>query len=174
MLRLRPFKDSDATHLPAWIVNERDFYYWSAGKFTYPLTAEQVLTYVKKIAADEGAWPLTVLDGRGQPVGHILLRRADYIDNSIHLGFVLLAPEQRGTGQGRALVRLVQSYVQYILGMRRLTLGVFANNLAAQHCYKREGFRNCSGTASIFMRHQLEFLGEQWEIVEMEWLADEK
>lgn len=131
MLRLRPFKNSDAAYLPAWIVDEREFYFWSAGKFTYPLTAEQVLDYAEKIAADEAAWPLTVLDGEGRPVGHILLRRADYVNNSIHLGFVLLAPAMRGNGRGRDLVRLVQRYVQDILGMRRLTLGVFNNNLSA-------------------------------------------
>lgn len=174
MFRLRPFKNSDAAYLPLWIVDEREFYFWSAGKFTYPLTAAQIITYAETMAAEQTAWPMTVLAANGEPAGHILLRRADYLHQSIHLGFVLLAPQYRGNGRGQALLQLVKQYVRDVLGMRCLTLGVFTDNLQAVQCYKKEAFTMINGTTAIFPLHSLEFLGEQWEISEMEWLADGK
>lgn len=58
--------------------------------------------------------------------------------------------------------------------MQRLTLGVFTNNLQAVNCYKREGFKAVDGVKVIFPLYNVEFLGEQWEIIEMEWLAGER
>lgn len=72
------------------------------------------------------------------------------------------------------MLRLVKKCVQDILGMQRLTLGVFTNNLQAVNCYQSEGFRAVEGDKMIFSLHDMEFLGEQWKIVEMEWLADER
>ena len=98
MFKLRPFKNSDAACMPSWIIDEREFYFWSAGKFTYPLTADQIIAYAEVMADEQTAWPMTVLAENGSPAGHILLRRADYLQRSIHLGFVLLAPQYRGNG----------------------------------------------------------------------------
>lgn len=89
MFKLRPFKKSDAACMPSWIIDEREFYFWSAGKFTYPLTADQIIAYAEVMADEQTAWPMTVLAENGSPAGHILLRRADYLQRSIHLGFVL-------------------------------------------------------------------------------------
>ena len=174
MFKLRPFKNSDAACMPSWIIDEREFYFWSAGKFTYPLTADQIIAYAEVMADEQTAWPMTVLAENGSPAGHILLRRADYLQRSIHLGFVLLAPQYRGNGCGQALLRLIKKYVQEILGMQRLTLGVFTNNLQAVNCYKRGGFKAVDGLKVIFPLYNVEFLGEQWEIIEMEWLTGER
>lgn len=50
MFKLRPFKNSDAACMPSWIIDEREFYFWSAGKFTYPLTADQIIAYAEVMA----------------------------------------------------------------------------------------------------------------------------
>ena len=52
MFKLRPFKNSDAACMPSWIIDEREFYFWSAGKFTYPLTADQIIAYAEVMVAD--------------------------------------------------------------------------------------------------------------------------
>ena len=84
MFKLRPFKNSDAACMPSWIIDEREFYFWSAGKFTYPLTADQIIAYAEVMADEQTAWPMTVLAENGSPAGHILLRRADYLQRSMH------------------------------------------------------------------------------------------
>lgn len=61
MFKLRPFKNSDAACMPSWIIDEREFYFWSAGKFTYPLTADQIIAYAEVMADEQTAWPMTVL-----------------------------------------------------------------------------------------------------------------
>lgn len=42
MLRLRPFKMRDAAYLVNWLKDERSFKMWSADKFDYPLSVEQL------------------------------------------------------------------------------------------------------------------------------------
>ena len=61
MFKLRPFKNSDAACMPSWIIDEREFYFWSAGKFTYPLTADQIIAYAEVMADEQTAWPMTGL-----------------------------------------------------------------------------------------------------------------
>ena len=42
MLRLRPYRESDAKTIISWIKDEREFYRWSAGRLgDYPVTAEK-------------------------------------------------------------------------------------------------------------------------------------
>lgn len=65
MFKLRPFKNSDAACMPSWIIDEREFYFWSAGKFTYPLTADQIIAYAEVMADEQTAWPMTVLAENG-------------------------------------------------------------------------------------------------------------
>ena len=46
MLRLRPYKSSDAKYIVKWIDNEEDFVKWCANLITYPLTEESMKAMV--------------------------------------------------------------------------------------------------------------------------------
>lgn len=140
MIRIRPFKISDADYLINWVGDRRKFTMWSADKFKYPLTKEQIEEYMNKYEQDEHGWIFTALDKAGKPVGHFLMRMADYQNESVHLGFIIVDSEIRGKGYGREMVSLAVKYAFVILKVRRVTLGVFANNPAAHNCYKSVGF----------------------------------
>ncbi|NLJ30714.1 MAG: GNAT family N-acetyltransferase [Clostridiales bacterium] len=141
MIRLRPYKASDAGYLLNWVDGERCFAMWCAGKFTYPLTAEQLEKYRKTYEQDEHSWIFSALDENGTPVGHFFLRGADYQKQSVHLGFIVVDPRRRGQGCGKEMVTLAVKYAFEILKMNRVTLKVFENNPAAHACYLASGFR---------------------------------
>ena len=61
-----------------------------ADKFKYPLTKEQMDQYYQNYESDDNAWIMTALNRGGKPVGHILMRMADYKNESIHFGFIIV------------------------------------------------------------------------------------
>jgi RimJ/RimL family protein N-acetyltransferase len=140
MIRLRPYKLSDIEYLIKWMGDEYAFAQWCANKFAYPLTKEQLFSYYNIYENDENAWIMTALNNEGIPVGHILMRMADYQKESIHFGFIITDPQIRRKGLGKEMVSLAVKYAFEILKVKRITLGVFDNNPAAHNCYKAVGF----------------------------------
>lgn len=150
MIRLRPFKLSDTEYLLKWIGNEYAFAQWCANKFEYPLTQEQLLLYYQKYEKDLNAWIMTALNKDGMPVGHILMRMADYQKESIHFGFIIVDSNMRGKGYGKEMVSLAVRYAFEILMVKHVTLGVFDNNPAAHNCYKAVGFIDVKYHEEVF------------------------
>lgn len=162
MLRLRPFKSMDAKYLLSWMQDRRAFAMWSADKFQYPLTQAQLNNYSQKYEQDEFAWLMTALDEQGTPVGHFLMRLADYDSNSVHMGFVIIDPKQRGKGRGRQMLELAIKYAFEMLNMKKITLGVFDCNPAAHYCYKNAGFIDERFDPDAFT-----FQNEPWGLYDM-------
>lgn len=162
MLRLRPYKLSDGKYLLNWIDDEVTFNKWCADKFTYPLTQEQLEEYYHKYEKDDNGFMMTALDKDGIPIGHFLMRLADYEDNSIHMGFVIIDKEKRGQGYGTEMMSLAVKYAFEILKIKRVTLGVFDNNEIAHNCYKSAGFIDEKYCKDVF-----KYKDENWGIYEM-------
>ncbi|PHV70015.1 GNAT family N-acetyltransferase [Sporanaerobium hydrogeniformans] len=162
MLRLRPFKMSDATYLANWIQDERSFNMWSANKLKYPLSEEQIKGYKEMYEIDEFGWIFTALNEKGTPVGHFLMRMADYKKESVHFGFIIVDPSLRGKGYGVEMVSLGVHYAFEILKVRRVTLGVFDTNPAAEACYKKVGFVTETYNKGVF-----NYKDEKWGIFNM-------
>ena len=94
----------------------------------------------------EGRWPgssvLVAEDGRGQRVGFIhLCDEQDYYGGPCgHVGDVVVAPEARGQGVGKALLAAGEQWARG-RGYRLLTLNVFLGNEKARALYEDLGFR---------------------------------
>ena len=163
MIRLRPYKKSDSKIICGWLADELTFMKWCAGMYKYPLTEEQLNERFETISATEDAWSMTALDDNGKVCGHFIFRIADYEAGSIRMGFVILAPEMRGRGFGKELMSQALKYACEIVGMKKVTLGVFACNPGAFGCYKSAGFTETSVEKDSF-----EFNGEKWDCIELE------
>lgn len=166
MMRLRPYKPSDAKNLLSWWkeVPEEIFVMWSNGKFEYPLTMKQLEAYFQTWCVDEErGWLMTALDETGNPVGHFIMRLADYEAESIRFGFIIVDPNARGKGYGKEMIRLALKYAFEVLGMKRATLGVFENNPSAKACYEAVGF-----TAKEYVADYLIYKGTIHAAYEME------
>ncbi|HEY2396799.1 MAG TPA: GNAT family N-acetyltransferase [Rudaea sp.] len=77
----------------------------------------------------------------GQPIGflHVGEREDFYRGPCAHVGDVVVLPEARGQGAGRALLEAARRWaVEH--GYSCMTLSVFAENLAARHLYETLGF----------------------------------
>lgn len=143
MIRLRPYKPSDANSVLSWWkgVDEETFVKWSCGKFSYPLTFEQMDSYFHHWCLEEEyGWLMTALDENGNPVGHFIMRLVDFEKNSVRLGFIVVDPNARGKGYGRKMIEKALQYAFGVLGMKFASLGVFENNPQAKACYEAAGF----------------------------------
>lgn len=162
MLRLRPYKSSDGKYILKWFSNEEMFTKWSANKFLYPLTEQQLIDYEKKYSDDEFSWIMVAVDSTGRPVGHLLMRKADYINNSIHLGFIIVDSAQRGKGYGKEMLSLALKYAFEIINVSRVTLCVFENNKGAHQCYKSVGFVD-----EDYLEDTFKYKDEVWPMYKM-------
>lgn len=143
MIRLRPYKPSDAWNVLRWWegTDEETFIKWSCGKFEYPLTIEQMDVYFSRwCLREEHGWLMTALDEKGTPIGHFIMRLVDFEENSVRLGFIVVDPAARGKGYGKKMIEKALQYAFEVLGMKRVTLGVFENNPQAKTCYEAVGF----------------------------------
>lgn len=163
MLRLRPYKPCDGNKIASWITDERTFAMWSAYHYDYPLTGEQITKRMNDSNHNTCEWMMTALDQDGEPVGYFLLRNADYRNNTIRIGFIVVDSSKRGKGYGLQMLELAKKYCFEVLGMNCISLGVFEPNKHARKCYEKAGFRECCKWEADF-----EFQGEHWGGIDME------
>ncbi len=154
MLRLRPYKKDDADTIISWSRDERAFYKWSAGVMgAYPITAKE-FAFVDSIMA------FTVCD-EDKAIGFFTFRNPGGRIDELRIGFVILDPEQRGSGKGKEMMKLALKYAFEIYGATKVTLGVFENNEPAYFCYRSAGFTELPETDTY------QVLGEEWKCIEM-------
>ncbi|MCM1568325.1 MAG: GNAT family N-acetyltransferase [Roseburia sp.] len=140
MLRLRPYSDSDAKYILAWIKDEAGFRMWSADRYAnYPISAEDMNRFYAECGKHGAFWGMTAFDETGI-VGHLTMRFVDEEQLTLRFGFIIVDNAKRGRGYGKEMLLLALRYAFYILKAERVTLGVFENNLSACWCYKAAGF----------------------------------
>lgn len=162
MIRLRPFKRQDVKKILPWLSDERVMAMWSAGVFSYPLTEKQLLARMEEAELAEDEWVMAALDEQGEVVGHFYMRKADYKKNSLHMGLIVVDHTRRGQGIGRKMVEKAVEYAFTILGVQRVTLGVFSCNPIAHACYEKAGFRD-----EFLEEKAFQFHGESWDYCHM-------
>ena len=150
MLRLRPYKVCDAPAIVSWIGDETAFRQWSADRFsTYPLTAEDLNRHYDALAYADDFYEMTAFDETGV-VGHLIMRFTNPEKTVLRFGFVIVDAKKRGSGYGKEMLRLAIRYAFDILRAEKITLGVFANNAPAYHCYRAAGFRELPGETAVY------------------------
>lgn len=78
-----------------------------------------------------------LVDARGTLLG---FGQYSAFQECCHLSHLVIAPERRGQGLGRALIQLLAAEGTAALGLDRLSLFVLRDNLAALRLYLRLGF----------------------------------
>ncbi|MBE5942166.1 MAG: GNAT family N-acetyltransferase [Lachnospiraceae bacterium] len=135
MIRIRPYKSTDANTILSWCQDERAFYQWTAGVMgEFPITDNE-FSFV------ENLMPFTAFDENGV-LGFFTYRNPNDNMDELRMGFVIVDPNERGKGYGKAMLRLGLQYAFEIYGAKKVSLGVFENNASAYHCYKAVGFED--------------------------------
>lgn len=89
----------------------------------YPITKNE-FSFV------ESLMPFTAFDEL-EMIGFFTLRNPNESLDELRFGFVIVNPDKRGTGCGKAMIQLGLKFVFEIYGAKRASLGVFENNLNA-------------------------------------------
>ncbi len=156
MIRIRPYKASDADTVLSWCQEEKSFYQWTAGILgNYPITP-------KEFSFVESLMPFTAFDETGI-VGFFTLRNPDESLDELRFGFVIVNSHKRGKGHGKAMLQLGLKFAFEIYGAKKVSLGVFENNLPAYYCYKSIGFRD----AVLDTTEKYRILDEEWKCKEL-------
>ena len=160
---LRPMKDCDIPIIVRWLTDETMLHKWCANEFCeFPLTAETMRAYYAARRERDDYFEFCAFDESGL-VGHFILEFLDKAKTNLWLGFVILAPEQRGKGRGKELVSLAVRYAFTLAGAKKMTLAVFRNNPAALRVYETLGFREVPAPEP-----PLTVMGSVWDAAFME------
>jgi RimJ/RimL family protein N-acetyltransferase len=126
---------ADCATLAGWLTDPF-LLLMTAPDWQHPLTVEAVeRAYIQAPGSVE---PLkAVSDGR--MVGHLGFHRPR--PDAGHLIHVVVDPALKGQGYGSAMVEAVNRRSFGEEGLRRLTLHVYTENVAAIACYLKSGFR---------------------------------
>ena len=163
-MELRKYQNEDSAIICGWIKDEKSLYQWSAGVIgKFPLAANDLDEHYAPMINCDKFIPLSALDEEGNLVGHLRIRYPDENNADIvRFGFVIVDPVLRGRGNGKRMMQLAIDYAKNVLHASKITLGVFANNDRARHCYETVGFQPI-GITEIYKMP----IGE-WECTEME------
>ncbi|MCI8494808.1 MAG: GNAT family N-acetyltransferase [Lachnospiraceae bacterium] len=156
MIRIRPYKITDVNIILSWCQDEKTFYQWTAGVLgNYPITQ-------KEFGFVDTLMPFTAFE-ESEVIGFFTLRTPNESLDELRFGFVIVNPQKRGKGYGKAMLRLGLKFAFEIYGAKRASLGVFANNLTAYYCYKAVGFRD----VVLDPPETYQILGEEWKCREL-------
>lgn len=136
MIQLIPFKPADFKKLISWLDNEELLVQVAGPIFSYPLTAEQLVTYL----ADEKRYAFKVIDpNTNEAIGHAELYKQE--ENVAKICRVLIGNEAyRGKGLGQELMNALVSYAINELQVPTIELNVYDWNVQAIRCYEKVGF----------------------------------
>ena len=136
-MKLRPFHPDDAETVLSWCKDKQAFRLWSADRYKdFPAQPEDMMEQY----SGDNMYPFTATVG-DTIVGHILLRHPTEDITIVRFGFVIVDITKRGMGYGKQMLRLAIEYAGRELDAKRITLGVFCDNVSAVECYKSVGFR---------------------------------
>ena len=121
----RPFNPNDAPIILSWCKDKHAFRLWSADRYKeFPAQPYEMMEQYM----GNHMYPLTaVVDDT--VIGHILLRYPSEDKTVIRFGFVIVDDSKRGKGYGKQMLRLAIDHAKHTLGVQKITLGVFDNNL---------------------------------------------
>lgn len=171
MLRLRPYKSQDAQYIAKWIIDEKQYYQWSADRMNdFPLTAQKLNAHYDEMGQSDSFWTMTAIDEEGIPRGQMIMRFLDAEKNDLRFGFIIVDSAVRGKGYGKEMLQLAIRYAFDILRVQRVSLGVFANNPGAAYCYASVGLREKAENSRYQVKVKLSTGEEIWECIELELL----
>ncbi len=162
-MRLRKYRKEDADIICSWIQDEKSLYQWSADRIgIFPISGDDLNRNYEPFLASDRFIPLTAVDSSDRITGHLFIRYPDADDRTrVRFGFVIIDPAIRGCGKGKEMLRKAIDYAGNVLNAETVSLGVFANNSAARHCYESVGFRSMGESTFYQMA-----IG-RWECIEM-------
>ena len=136
MIEVKPFTENDFETFKSWIHNEEELFQFAGPIFSYPLTKEQLVNYIKM--TDKR--PLkVVLNSTNQTIGHCEL---NFENGNNRLSRILVGnKELRGQKIGEQIVIKMVDLLFQDQNINEVDLNVFDWNKGAIKCYEKVGFK---------------------------------
>jgi RimJ/RimL family protein N-acetyltransferase len=141
-VRLRALEHTDLPQVVAWF-NDPAVRLQVARSSPLSLTAEERAYEALLKSTTEVQFLIEVLDGADRPpraAGVCGLHRIDWRNRGCALGIVIGEDVDRGMGHGTAAVRALVRHAFRDLGLHRVELEVYPDNVRARRCYEKVGF----------------------------------
>ncbi|MDE6849625.1 MAG: GNAT family N-acetyltransferase, partial [Ruminococcus sp.] len=130
-MRLRPFiLCCDFDEIKNWISDEKTHAMWCANRIKYPIEKENFEEVMLEAAIKSGDIPYVATTDDGKVVGFFCYS-VNLSSNEGMLKFVMVTPEQRGKGLGKAMLQLAIEYAFNITKAESVQLNVFSENTMA-------------------------------------------
>lgn len=139
LVTLRAARDEDLEPLEE-IYRDPEIVRWAGWLYLSPLGPTEVQRIVvRRQEHDRVRW--TVEDrGEGTVIGDCGLFRIDQLARNCWFGITLGPPSRLGRGRGTEATRLATRWAFHWLGMEKVYLGVFEDNVRAMAAYRKAGY----------------------------------
>lgn len=131
---LQPVQSSHYATIASWLDSAASTQRWAGPGVAFPL-APDCLAHALELEVRPG-WVL--LDAHDNCLGFGQYWRTEA--DTAHLGRIIVSPQARGRGLGRVLMQSLSRQALQVDGVRRLTLRVYRDNVAAMALYRNFGF----------------------------------
>ncbi len=159
MLKLRPYKSTDAKYIVNWIEDEKAFRLWCADRFeNYPLLPED---FDKLYQNRNDDFFGMIAEDEGDIIGHFFIQRLQ--QDKYKFGLIIVDNTKRGKGYGKRMLLEALNHAKTNLKAKSVTLSVFDTNESAYKCYLNLGFKE-TGT---YVTHNL--FGKEHNYIELEY-----
>ncbi len=151
------------------VTDARFLLQWAGPKYIYPLDIFQLKETLNKTIGEQPSFKVfkAINSVTIEPVGHIQLMNIDYSNGTCVLGRVLIFPDHRFKGFGKAIVRLALKEAFDSLGLQEVKLNVFDFNKNAIALYNSIGFISYQ-----VKKGARNFQSETWNLVSMKLSKD--
>jgi len=133
---LRPFERIHAPLIASW-VRDDDELFWLAPQTLPPVTPEKVIGWT----VQRGRPLLLWTSDAPAPIGYAELNDMPINPDELWIGHFIIAPDRRGAGLSREMLRLLLGRAFGPLRAERVALIVFPGNEPAICCYRSGGLR---------------------------------
>lgn len=149
-MRIRLYiEEKDFEYLAKWINDEKIHALWCANLMPYPITKENLHSFLEKNAMEWTDSAYVAMEDNGKVMGFFCYS-VNVDDNSGFLKLIVVDREKRGVGYGKKMLQLALKYAFDITGVESVRINVFDENAAAKHCYEKIGFVEESISKDIF------------------------
>lgn len=141
-LSLQYFTQADFSHLMDWISEEATFHQWASLPFRYPLTIEQLTTYIRNANRMKSPRYVFKVLYKTKTVGHVALTHIDRQNSAARIGCVFIGEgSMRENNMLERMMRQILNFCFQYLKLHRVTIGVYDFDEQAMETYEKIGFR---------------------------------
>ncbi|MGV2939141.1 GNAT family N-acetyltransferase [Mesobacillus sp. LC4] len=172
MIELKHFTEEDIPQLISWIDTPEFLVQWSGTGFSFPLTDQQLIKYLKEANKEDSkvhAFKVIHLES-SKVIGHISLGSINFHNRNARMCRVLIGDEDmKGKGLAPIMVNKLLNIAFEQFSLHKVSLAVYDFNTRALKLYQKMGFhtegliREASRIGDDYWSYyEMSILGREW------------